>query len=106
MRGGNTGHTDSRKVDDAASLTAGFDIGTCVSQAGNEGIPNSLTWFRDQRHTSQRRASTRALAGQHQGDQPQLDNTRVTPQFVRDQPVRGARPLPLSNFRKNRAAAR
>ena len=29
-------------VDDAASLTAGFDIGTCVSQAGNEGIPNSL----------------------------------------------------------------
>ncbi len=54
MRGGNTGHTDSRKVDDAASLTAGFDIGTCVSQAGNEGIPNSLTWFRDQRHTSQR----------------------------------------------------
>ena len=29
-------------VDDASSLIAGFDIGTCVSRAGNEGIPNSL----------------------------------------------------------------
>jgi glycosyltransferase involved in cell wall biosynthesis len=29
-------------VDDAASLIAGFDIGTCVSRAGNEGVPNSL----------------------------------------------------------------
>ena len=29
-------------VDEPESLIAGFDIGTCVSRQGNEGVPNSL----------------------------------------------------------------